>query len=210
MEIAVITLPDFFEGETGLVNELFSLGLGRLHLRKPGAGKEETAEWLGRIRPEYLPRIVLHDHHELAVEFNLGGIHLNGRNPEAPSGMDRNRFSVSKSCHSLQEVRENLGCCDYLFLSPVFDSISKEGYGAAFSPAELERAAQENLLQEKVYALGGICAEKLPEVRQMGFHGAAVLGWLWQSCASGGQGLAERLGVLLDLAGRDARKESNQ
>ena len=151
MNLAVITLPDCFEGETSLVNSLFFHGLGKLHLRKPGAGKEMLSDWIREIRPEYRKRIVLRDHHDLAREFSLGGIHLNGRNPEVPEWLDRKVFTVSRSCHSIQEIRENLAECDYLFLSPVFDSISKEGYGAAFSPSSLREAAEEGL---RLFAAG--------------------------------------------------------
>ena len=179
MNLAVITLPDCFEGETSLVNSLFFHGLGKLHLRKPGAGKEMLSDWIREIRPEYRKRIVLHDHHDLAREFSLGGIHLNGRNPEVPEWLDRKEFTVSRSCHSIQEIRENLAECDYLFLSPVFDSISKEGYGAAFSREELEEARSCGLLSDNVYALGGVSLDKLPELLTYGFYGAAILGDLW-------------------------------
>ena len=201
MKLAVITLPDFFEGETEIVNELFRAGLERLHLRKPGAGRESLEEWIGRIKEEYRPRIILHDHFDLVLQYGLGGVHLNSRNPLAPQWLTRSgageagctgdsagsgqaggrRFSLSRSCHSLEEIRDNLAVCDYLFLSPIFDSISKQGYGAAFDRKELEQAAARQLLQDKVYALGGVCAENIGTLLQIGFHGAAVLGDLWQA-----------------------------
>ena len=199
MNLAVITLPDCFEGETSLVNSLFFHGLGKLHLRKPGAGKEMLSDWIREIRPEYRKRIVLHDYHDLAREFSLGGIHLNGRNPKAPEWLDRKEFTVSRSCHSIQEIRENLAECDYLFLSPVFDSISKEGYGAAFSPSSLREAAEEGLLKDKVYALGGISTDNLEMVREMGFKGAAVLGGLWQAAQDGKDGILLRFDEYLRL-----------
>lgn len=199
MKLAVITRPDFFEGETGLVNALFLHGLEKLHLRKPSAGKQELSEWIRGIEPGFRKRIVLHDHHDLARELGLGGIHLNGRNPGIPEWLDRGIFSVSKSCHSIQEARDNLGLCDYLFLSPVFDSISKEGYGAAFTSCELRKAAEDNLLSGNVYALGGISTEKIPVVRSMGFYGAAVLGGLWEYAGMGPELLAGKLEEFLRL-----------
>ena len=179
MNLAVITLPDCFEGETSLVNSLFFHGLGKLHLRKPGAGKEMLSDWIREIRPEYRKRIVLHDHHDLAREFSLGGIHLNGRNPEVPEWLDRKVFTVSRSCHSIQEIRENLADCDSLFLSPVFDSISKEGYGAAFSPEVLRDAASKQIIDYKVVALGGIEASHINALKEWHFGGAAFLGDIW-------------------------------
>lgn len=184
LKLIVITRPDFYDGELALVNHLFEEGMERLHLRKPKATKQELAEWIEQVALPFRQHIVLHDHHALAQEYGLGGIHLNSRNPEPPSWVLQERsswqFTLSRSCHSLDELKEYKHQCDYLFLSPVFDSISKEGYGAAFSRQELETARNQHLLEDNVYALGGICPENLPEVEQLGFSGAAMLGAVWQ------------------------------
>lgn len=180
MNVIIITLPDFFDGETALVNRLFMLGMQRLHLRKPKSSEQELATWIEEINEEFRPRIVLHDYHQLAMRYNLGGIHLNSRNPSIPvpypSGM-----TVSRSCHSLEEVVKYKDECDYLFLSPIFESISKEGYGSAFSSKEIEQAHSQGIIDEKVYALGGITFDKLRLIESMGFGGAAILGDLWYS-----------------------------
>ena len=190
MKTIILTLPGFFEHETACVNALFEHGMTRLHLRKPKATERELAEWIGQIAPPFRPRIVMHDHYALARTFLLGGIHLNGRHPEAPAWYDEVRsaclaqrpepFTLSRSCHSIAELEQHLPLCHYLFLSPIFDSISKEGYGAAFSRQELEEARVRGLLSDKVYALGGVSGERLDEVSRLGFHGAAILGDLWQ------------------------------
>lgn len=184
-KIIIITKPEFFEGETDIVNQLFEAGMERLHLRKPKATIQEMAEWIERIAQPFRHLIVLHDHHSLARKYALGGVHLNSRNPEPPSWVTdehgERRFTISRSCHSIEEVRQYKSECDYLFLSPIFDSISKEGYGAAFSRETLDSARREGLLADNVLALGGISLDHLPEVAAMGFAGAAVLGDLWQA-----------------------------
>ena len=75
---------------------------------------------------------------------------------------------------------------DYLFLSPIFDSISKEGYRSAFTPAVLREAAARGLLGERVAALGGVRPELLPTLRDLGFGGAALLGCIWRDVSSAG------------------------
>ena len=179
MNIIAITRPDFFSGETALAGRLFDCGLTRLHLRKPHSTEQQLAEWIEDISPEYRRRIVIHDHFELARRFGLGGIHLNSRNPLPPS--DSDGLSISMSCHSIEEVRTRKDECGYLFLSPIYDSIFKEGYGSAFQREVLEKAASEGIIDEKVYALGGVSLEHIDELRALGFGGAAVLGALWQS-----------------------------
>ena len=181
MNLVIITRPDIFDGETALVDRLFRRGMPRLHLRKPKASRKELSAWIEQISPEYRRRIVLHDHHSLVREYHLGGIHLNGRNPDVPSWAANGSITISRSCHFLEEVARYKAECDYLFLSPIYDSISKEGYGAAFSRATIATARERGIIDEKVYALGGISAANLPAVTAMGFGGAAVLGDLWMA-----------------------------
>lgn len=83
-KLIVITTPYFFSDEASLIGLLFAEGMPRLHLRKPGCGREELEALLDKISPEYYERIVLHDWFSLAGERGLGGVHLNRRNPELP------------------------------------------------------------------------------------------------------------------------------
>ena len=84
MKLITITQPAFFEGEAEAITSLFDAGLEILHLRKPGASYEDMEQLLNRLPPEYLKRIVTHEHFQLASFRNLKGIHLNGRNPTSP------------------------------------------------------------------------------------------------------------------------------
>ena len=183
MKIIVITRPDFFDGETELVNNLFRAGMERLHLRKPKSSEEELVSWLQNIDSQYYGRIVLHDHFNLISRFPLGGVHLNSRNPEYHKTTAEQDITISRSCHSIAEIIQYKSKCNYLFLSPIYDSISKEGYGAAFSRIDLKQAADKGIIDSKVLALGGVSLEHIPELRSMGFGGAAVLGALWQEGA---------------------------
>jgi len=176
MMLIAITTESFFNGEAEGATALFEEGLERLHLRKPEASAAETAEWLAAIPQTFHSRIVLHDHFELANRFNLGGIHLNRRNP-SPVGQPK---SVSRSCHSLAEIKEHPGA-DYYFLSPIFNSISKPGYRKGFELEEVAEAFARKTVTANVYALGGITPGRLPLVKQAGFAGAAVLGALWHT-----------------------------
>ena len=176
MKQIAITTENIFAGEADALNMLFGAGLELLHIRKPRSAYSELGELLKDIDNKYYKRIVMHDHFGLVSVLNLKGFHLNGRNPEAPKGSAG--LSVSRSCHSLEEVVD-AGNCDYVFLSPVFDSISKAGYTRGFTPEQLECARDEGIINERVIALGGINGEAIPLVREYGFGGIAVLGALW-------------------------------
>lgn len=176
MKWIVITSPNFLQGEATFIPRLFDHGVDLLHLRKPGASMEACRQLLDEIPYEWHNRIVLHSHFELASTYNLHGVHLNHRCPQAPEGFDK---SISCSCHSLEEVELNKPMRNYVFLSPIFDSISKEGYGAAFSPEVLRDAASKQIIDYKVVALGGIEASHINVLKEWHFGGAAFLGDIW-------------------------------
>ena len=85
------------------------------------------------------------------------------------------------SCHTLEEVCRNKLHSDYVFLSPIFDSISKQGYKAAFSEELLHEAHIAGIIDERVIALGGITPTNARKALSLGFGGVAVLGDVWQN-----------------------------
>lgn len=173
LRLIAVTCPGEVAGEARAIGRLLgSGGLWRVHVRKPQWDAARLSALVEDIAPQYRPFISLHDHHGLAAALGVGGIHLNGRNPEVPAGW---RGTVSRSCHSLAEVA--VSPADYCFLSPVFDSISKPGYAAAFTAEALADA--RGTLAANVFALGGVTPARLPEVEALGFAGAAMLGAVW-------------------------------
>ena len=176
MKWIVITSSEFISGEAIFIDKLFRHGLDLLHLRKPEASVEAYRALLQNIPAMWHNRIVLHEHFALATEFALHGIHLNRRWQQVPTDF---QGSVSYSCHSLAEVAVNKPLRQYVFLSPIFNSISKEGYAAAFTDATLQQAANNALIDHQVVALGGITAAHIPQLRAWHFGGAAFLGDIW-------------------------------
>ena len=173
----IITLPWFFVGEAARIVALLQRReVDYVHIRKPGARREDMEKLVESIPQAYRNRIVLHDHFPLAEKYRLFGIHLNRRNPEVPRGW---KGSVSRSCHSLEEVVRWKNRCDYVTLSPIFDSISKAGYRSAFTREEIAEAARKGIIDEKVMALGGVTFDKMKEVTAMGFGGGMILGDAW-------------------------------
>lgn len=176
MKLIVITSPAFLPNEGEVIARLFEAGLDLLHLRKPDAGMEDVGRLLREIPARHRQQIVIHDFFSLKEEFGLGGIHLNGRHPAAPVGY---KGLKSRACHSLEEVKAWAGSFDYVLMSPVYDSISKQGYRSGYSREALRRAQAAGIINEKVVAMGGICRENLAEIRSLGFGGAAILGDIW-------------------------------
>ncbi|MCD8302785.1 MAG: thiamine phosphate synthase [Prevotellaceae bacterium] len=170
-------MPRFIPDEARLISALLTGGRADVvHIRKPEAAISEVETLLLSIPQVFHCRLALHDHFSLAVKYHLSGVHTNSRNPLPPRGF---LGSVSRSCHSLEEVSRLKRDYDFVSLSPVFDSISKAGYLSSFSVEQLRQAHEAGIIDEKVYALGGVTFSLLPEVRSIGFGGAMILGDAW-------------------------------
>ena len=120
MKLIVVTTPTFFVEEDKIITALFEEGLDVLHLRKPETPAMYSERLLTLIPDKYHRRIVTHEHFYLKEEFNLMGIHLNARNPKEPHDYYGH---ISCSCHSVEEVKNRKHFYDYVFMSPIYDSI---------------------------------------------------------------------------------------
>lgn len=174
--IIVITPPEFIPHEESIINRLFENGLHLLHLRKPGGSLEDYENFIQKIIPAFRNRIVIHDHFDLVKTYGLKGVHL--KYEQVAQWKEKNAYHhVSVSCHTVEEVDRIPFHTDYLFLSPIFDSISKYGYRSKFDPDTLKSFL--NSTDKQIIALGGVDADRVSSCRQMGFAGVALLGYLW-------------------------------
>lgn len=165
-----ITPPDIIDRvEARNIAAILDAGWDKVHLRHPGATVADVRRILDDVPVRLHKRIVLHGHFDLVNDYNLGGLHLNRRCPAPPALY---RGALSMSCHSVDEALSMSPKMAYVTLSPIFDSVSKAGYTAAFSPEELGRVVQA----DNVIALGGVTPARAKEVAGMGFAGYAVLG----------------------------------
>lgn len=178
MKLIVITSPRFIAGEASLIASILNKGIDTVHLRKPNSTTQECAQLLDRIPHNLHKQIVIHYHHELCMDYALGGIHIS---PCHNIGQVRRyRGSVSRSCHNIDEIARFKHEYDYLFLSPIFNSISKQGYKQAFTFEQLQEASRKGIIDNKVIALGGVTAERIHLLKSIGFGGAALLGDVWR------------------------------
>lgn len=164
---------------------LFEAGLDRYHVRKPHASLADLARWLDAVPAVYRPRLILHQHHELVERFGLGGRHWPDRGDVALDTSRRGGWR-SGSCHDLDTLSGAFGCFDSVFLSPVFPSVSKPGYGPkdqTLISAVAARISTRSEAERKtaVLALGGITLETAPRALALGFDGFAALGAVWHS-----------------------------
>lgn len=182
MKPIVISNPTNISNEHSLLNSLFDEGLEYFHLRKPGFTSQEMEAYLLKISPIHFSKIILHSHHELVDKYLLKGKHKTAANLNAGS----NNTYISTSFHTLEEMKNCDKNYEYVFLSPVFESISKQGYKSNFSSEELNNyfsslTKNSTFFHQEVIALGGINQHNALKALKMGFEGIAVLGSIWLS-----------------------------
>ena len=179
--IIVLSPENDIPNEVKILHQLFKQGLAYYHVRRPHKSYEEYKNYLNQIDTAFHDRIVVHDHHILINEFNVKGIHFKEQhridhidNPgKYFKGLNMFGKTISSSFHDLQAIEDCYFEFDYHFLSPVFDSISKEDYKG--------RGFDVNKSNKTIIALGGVCLENVAQVKQLGYSGIAVLGSIWKA-----------------------------
>lgn len=76
----IISNPIAVSNEISIIHSLFTEGLKLLHVRKPNFSETEMKDFLSEIRLEFRSRLVLHQHHHLADEFNINCLHFSEKN----------------------------------------------------------------------------------------------------------------------------------
>jgi thiamine-phosphate pyrophosphorylase len=185
------------------VRQLFDAGVGRLHVQyRRDWQLKDYEDFLKNIPETFWPRIVLEDQPELVLSCKLGGLQIHPTE-RVPRRWPKHGV-LSAKCHSYDELLAVDKSCRYVFLTPIFESVSKKDHRPRRTVREyaviLERWKSEGGCP--AYALGGITPENIGEVREMGFDGAAFIGSVWKE--------KDPVRAFLDLerawSGRDARK----
>lgn len=187
MKLLLISNFSDIPDEHHVLNLLFCEGLQYFHLRKRDYTARQMARYIERIAEPFRQHVVLHSHVELIDEYGLRGAHFTKKYSydeyrqsqhlavEAGSPFRHLSFSL----HSIPEIKRMPPIYNYLFLSPVFDSISNQGYNSKFRVEDLQRFLSHKQDRAEVIALGGITDEVVDDVFDVGFDGMALLGYIW-------------------------------
>lgn len=198
MDVIVLTYPEEIKNEHLFLKRLFAAGLETLHIRKPAFSERDMWHYLERIPIEYLDRVVLHSCWSLKKSFPIKGLHgfadpsqrkvhkeFGNSDPSLEFDLDVELSGGTRSCslHSLEEVEEVSSLYQYAFLSPIYNSISKEGYISQFTTERLKLFLHQYPIgkrKTRVIALGGVDESNVSELKDLSFDGMALLGAIWQ------------------------------
>jgi len=188
MKIIVISNSKNLENETVMITKLFESGLETLHLRKHKLSTNKMRLFIKAIPEHFHNRIIIHSHHNLARRFKLKGIHLTKAHKRKRL---KTWFSIRliKLTHPdilITTSFNNIGQLfdhnehyhyDYVFLSPVFDSLSSR-FQSGFTEYSLTSALQKT--EYKVIARGGVDEHAIEKANRIGFTGLAFYSSIWK------------------------------
>ena len=155
----------------------FAEGITMVQLREKDLSVRDQLALALRIRALPNPhgaKILINDRLDVALAAGLDGVHLRGDAP-SPSALRAGLpagFLMGVSCHSLADV-QRAGSADFVVLGPVFESLSKPGYGPVIGLEGLRAASKSR----PVYALGGVTHVNAQACMDAGAAGVAAITW---------------------------------
>lgn len=163
-----------------VIRDFVSAG-GRMVSLRPGGADDRELLRIGRQVSGLIFSVggyfLVHRRVDLARLLAADGVHLPSRGftgREVSQLLQRSTV-LGRSCHGSREVeRAEEQCFDFATLGPVFESVSKPGYGPAIKASEFEQIAEASRIP--IFALGGVVPQNAAQCVELGAAGVAVVG----------------------------------
>lgn len=178
MKLVVMTKSTYFVEEDKILTALFEEGLENLHISKTDGTALYLERLLSLIPKTYHKHITIHQNYYLKAEKQLAGIHLDTETAVPPIGY---KGQIGRTCRNSMRLKEMRKSSDYVFLDNIYDdkhNIATDEH--KFSSLELTELKKQGLLGKRVYAMGGISLEHIPDIKQYGFGGIVVGKEFWK------------------------------
>jgi thiamine-phosphate pyrophosphorylase len=162
-----------------VVGECLAAGLPAVQVRERDLGAAELALLCRRLRGLTLDTralLIVNDRVDVALAVGADAVQRTSTSLPVKDirALVEARLRIGASVHSLSEALEaEINGADWLIFGPVYETPSKRAYGPPQGLQKLERVAAA--VRIPVIAIGGITAERIPEVRRAGARGVATI-----------------------------------
>lgn len=174
----LITWPTAIDSEVAILRQLLAETQTIVHIRKPYMTDMDFVQYLKFFNHAERQSLVAHQHYRIADDYGLRYWHSPTRFREAHLADPCTRSKLfSTSTHSWQEFNQLDKTYRSAFLSPVYPSISKVGYGLNES---IEHKGRSNW-HTQLIALGGIDRKRIAALAGSDFDDFALCGAVWQA-----------------------------
>lgn len=165
-QLILITDTSRYSGETffNTVKAALRAGVNAVLVREKEMSSSQLLAFSSRLRQlthRYRARLLIHSQADVALAVDADGVHLSSSDIHTTAAvrgwLNDSSKTVSVSCHDIDQLRlaEGVGA-DFVFLSPVFPTLSHPGAASLGVEGFFSLASQSEL---PVVALGGISDE---------------------------------------------------
>lgn len=154
-------------------------GVKAVQLREKDLGGRDLfvlAEKTKRLCEQYQAALFINDRIDVALGVDAEGVHLGSASMpvEAVRSLIGEGKRIGVSTHSLKEaVGAQQAGADFILFGPVYFTPSKAAYGKPKGPARVKKIVEKISLP--VYAIGGIKAGHIGELKKTGLQGIALI-----------------------------------
>lgn len=188
MDIVVVSCSHDVENEIAVVEAMLLDGLESFHVRKPHYTTNDYITYISKISPKLRNRVVLHSRHMLANKYGCKGVHVSRKHRRAgfrtklrlfKLRLFNKKIHISASLQNLDSIEGRIKNYDYIFLSPVYESMSPEARIKKFKSSKLRKFLRQT--RKRVFAHGGISSDKFAQLKKLGFGGVVLQSVIWDS-----------------------------
>ena len=164
------------------IEEALKGGVRAVQLREKklsGARLLKVAKELRELTSRYKARLFINDRLDIALLSGADGVHLGTQGLSAAQvraflDLRGEKLLIGVSTHGLKEAKEaERSGTDFITFGPVFRTPSKAAYGAPVGLDSLKEVTA--CLKKPIFAIGGINADRVKEVKARGAVGAAMI-----------------------------------
>jgi thiamine-phosphate pyrophosphorylase len=154
-------------------------GVKAVQLREKDLGGRDLfvlAEKFKRLCERYQAALFVNDRIDIALGVDADGVQLGSASMpvEAVRSLIGEGKQIGVSMHSLKEAKEaQQAGADFVLFGPVYFTPSKAAYGEPQGLARLKKIVEKISLP--VYAIGGIKAVHIGELKKTGIQGVALI-----------------------------------
>jgi thiamine-phosphate pyrophosphorylase len=162
-----------------VVGECLAAGLPAVQVREKDLGAADLAFLCRRIRGLALDtgaRLIVNDRVDVALAVGADAVQRASTSLPVKDirALVGGRLRIGASIHALPEGLEaEVNGADWLVFGPIYDTPSKRAFGPPQGLDQLARVAAA--VRIPVIAIGGITAERVPDVKRAGARGVAVI-----------------------------------
>jgi thiamine-phosphate pyrophosphorylase len=162
-----------------VLRQVLDAGVRAIQLREKDLDTIDVYRLGERLLPIARERgaaLIVNDRVDVAMALGADGVHLTGKSlpPKEARALVGTDMLVGVSCHGLADIEEAVaGRVDFVVLGPIYATPSKAPYGPPLGVGMLRQASA--ICPLPILAIGGINAQRVPEVVGAGADGVAVI-----------------------------------